>query len=173
MDLIYSVILLPFVLSELESKPLPLGDTGSFFSMARSPNPAFQIRLQRLSLASLHARVPSFVPGRNSNPSNDDTVFVPKCQETQQHVCVLGILVCAACSVCFSLLLPSAWLHWTVWCSKQHNTENNTGTYLSCQCLLMHFWMVLGGSVCYLFVQWPKEEQCCCCLHESSRDPAC
>lgn len=24
---------------------------------------------------------------------------------------------------------------------------------LSCQCLPMHFWMVLAGSVCYLFVQ--------------------
>lgn len=41
MDLIYSVIFLPFVLSELENEPLPLGDTGSFFSMACSPQSSF------------------------------------------------------------------------------------------------------------------------------------
>lgn len=137
------------------------------------PSPTFQLRLQRLSLASLHAQVPSLVPGRNSNHQMMILFFSPKCQETRQPVCVLGILVCAACSVCSSLFLPRAWLHWTVWYSRQHNTENNTGTYLSCQCLLMHFWMVWGGSVCYLSLQWPRGERCCCCLHGSSTGPAC
>lgn len=90
-----------------------------------------------------------------------------------QCACVLWVLVCAACDVCFYILLPTAWLHSAAWYSRQHTAENNAGTYLSCQCLPMHFWMVLAGSVCYLFVQWPTGEQCCCCLHEWSRDPAC
>lgn len=87
--------------------------------------------------------------------------------------CVLRALVCAACHGCFCILLPTAWLHSAAWCSRQHTAENSAGTYLSCQCLPMHFWMVLAGSVCYLFVQWPTEEQWCCCLHGWSRGPAC
>lgn len=45
MDLIHSMIFLPFVLSELENKPLPL--TNSFPSMACSPQPNFPAQVAR------------------------------------------------------------------------------------------------------------------------------
>lgn len=96
MDLIHSMIFLPFVLSELENKPLPLTNTVSPAWLA-APSPTFQLRLQGLSLASLHTQVPSLVPARNSNNQMMILFFSPKCQETQQHVCVLGIMCCLQC----------------------------------------------------------------------------
>lgn len=170
MDLIHSMIFLPFVLSELESKPLPLRNT-VFPAWLAAPSPTFQLRFKDwVWLPCTLKSHPWYQPGIVTIKGWYCFYLLSAKRLNSMSV---SWELCAACSVCFSLLLPRAGLHWTVWYSRQHNTENNTGTYLSCQCLLMHFWMVLAGSVCYLFVQWLKEEQCCCCLHESSRDPAC
>lgn len=45
MDLIYTMLFLPFVISELQNKPLSLGH--SFFSMACSPHPSFPAQIAK------------------------------------------------------------------------------------------------------------------------------
>lgn len=144
--------------------PLSLKSHHSFQPWAQSLT--FQLKLQGLVLAAL-------VPARNSNHQKMILLSLLSAKRLNKCVCVLQILVCAACNACFYIFLPAAWLHSTVRYSRQHDTENNAGAYLSCRCLPMCFGMFLAGSVCYLFVQWLKEGQCCCCLHELSTGPAC